>query len=387
MKFSVVTTLSFALAALAFAGCGSQSPVPSGSSMQQPSSIKHVGGANTSGWLAVSSCQTCSTYTNGPASEQFFQGLMKHPRRTVSNGIAAPWVGLVFNSSGDLFVANCTTCLTGQSGVNNVVEIKPNQNTPAVTITNGIKYPFDLAIDSYGTLYASNLGCYSPSCTGTVVEYPQGYTSGPPSASINVTYPLGLAVDSNQNLYVANCVVCSTGVTGSDQILVYAHGSTTPTYTISNGVNEPVALAVDASNDLYVANCMNCGLGAAAYVSGSDSVTEYAAGSSNPVKTIAFSTVDVPFSLAVDASDDLFVGNFATNSVTEYPPNATSPSKTITRGVSYPASLAETRSGTLFVSNSGANTVTGYSANYVAGKPTKTISVMYPSSIAVSHPQ
>lgn len=381
-KGLILTTISSAVLALAIAGCGSQSAMPGGTSTQVPVSTQHVRGAvNLGGFLAVSSCQTCSTYQSAPGAEYMYRGLLTHPRRTITTGISAPWVGLVFNSTGDLFVANCTTCLTGQAGVNNVVEIKPGQNRPAVTITNGIKYPFDLVVDSSNTIYASNLGCYSPSCTGTVVEYPQGYTSGAPSASINVKYPLGMAIDSNQNLYVANCAICSTGVAGSDQILVYAHGTTTPSSIITTGVNEPVALAVDSNNNLYVADCMNCGLGAAVYDSGTDSITEYAPNGSL-IKTITFSGVDVPFSLAVDPSGNLFVANFAVNSVTKYPANATIASQTITQGISGPGSITESLKNMLYVSNSGNNTVTGYAATYSGGTPNKTISVMYPSSIA-----
>lgn len=335
--------------------------------------------------LAVSSCGPCFTYTNSASSEYMYAADGTKLRQTVSNGIAAPWVGLVFDASGDLFVANCTTCLTGQSGTNNVVELKPHANTPSVTITNGITYPFDLAIDHAGTLYASNLGCYSPSCSGQVSEYQAGYTGGSPSAVISVTYPLGLAIDSAQNLYVANCVVCSTGIEGSDQVLVYALGATTPSRTITTGVNEPVAMAVDSSNNLYVANCLNCSLGAAAYVSGTDTITEYASGSSTPTKTITFTGTDIPFSLALDQSNDLFVGNYGANSVTEYPPNATTASETITDGVSSPASLAIDARGVLHVSNAGANTVTEYPARYKGGAPKHTLSVTNPSSIAVSN--
>ncbi len=384
-------------ALLALAACAGQnnSPVPAtgASVVQTPLNHQRDGRARPLGpTLAISSCGPCYTYTNSPSSEAMYGADGVNLRRTVSNGIAAPWVGLVFDASGDLFVANCSTCLTGQAGVNNVVELTPHTSTPAVTITNGIKYPFDLAIDSSGTLYASNLGCYSPSCSGSVSEYPSGYTSGNPSATIQVKYPLGLALDRSQNLYVANCVVCSTGTQGSDQVLVYAPGATTPMQTITTGINEPVAMAVDSSNNLYVANCINCGVGAGAYVSGTDTVTEYASGSSTPTKTITFSGsgADIPFSLAVDQSGDLFVGNVGANSVTEYPPNATTPSKTITNGVSGPVSLAIDAKGVLHVSNSGGGgstgTVTEYPANYKVGNPPKhSLIVTHPSSIAVSN--
>jgi hypothetical protein len=308
----------------------------------------------------------------------------RQPRHIV-NGIAAPWYGLAFDGSGDLFVANCSTCLTGQAGTDNVVEIAPHSNTPTVTITNGVTEPFDLAVDGSGTLYVSNLGCYSPSCESTVAEYPSGYTTGPPATTITVKYPLGLALDSAKNLYVANCVVCSTGATGSDQILVYAPGGTTPIRTITTGVNEPVGLAIDSSNNLYVANCINCGLGAGTYVHGTDTVTEYASGGTTPVKTINFtSAVDVPFSIAVDAPGDLFVANYAVNSVTEYPPNAVTPSETITHGINSPATVVVDHSNNIFVANAGANTVTKYAPGH-PGRPKETLSVAFPSSMAVSH--
>ena len=391
-------TIALAGAALfGLAACQGQnsSPVPATgvSVVQVPQGHqRHVKPGTLAPTLAVSSCVPCSTFTNGPSSEGMYAADGTKLRRTVSNGIAAPWVGLVFDSSGDLFVANCSTCLTGQAGTNNVVEIKPHKTTPSVTITNGIKYPFDLAVDSSGTLYASNLGCYSPSCSGSVSEYPTGYTSGNPSAVIQVKYPLGLALDSSQNLYVANCAVCSTGTEGSDQVLVYAPGATTPTRAITTGINEPVAMVVDSSNNLYVANCINCGLGAAAYVTGgTDTITEYASGSSTPSKTITFSgsSPDIPFSIAVDQSGDLFVGNIGVNTVTEYPPNATTPSKTITNGINEPASIAIDARGVLHVSNAGSGssgTVTEYAANYrVANPPKHTLTVQYPSSIAVSN--
>lgn len=387
-KFYCVGAVVTAVLLLALSACDARTDpsLPAGASNAPAISMLHAALKSNAHvqQLAVSSCQPCSTFQNGPSSEYFFSTSLPRVRRHIVNGIAAPWVGLTFDSSGDLFVANCSTCVTGQAGTNNVVEIPPRVNTPSVTITNGVTEPFDLAIDGSGTLYVSNLGCYSPSCESTVAEYSRGYTTGPPSNTVTVKYPLGLALDSSQNLYVANCVVCSTGSTGSDQVLVYAPGGTTPIRTITTGVNEPVALAVDSSNNLYVADCMNCGLGAAAYVHGTDTVTEYANGGTTPVKTISFTTaVDVPFSIAVDASGDLFVANYNVNTVTEYPPNATTPSETISHGISNPASVAVDRDNNVFVANAGANTVTKYAPGH-PGRPKETLSVAFPSSLAVS---
>lgn len=336
-------------------------------------------------FLAVSTCEPCAGNSTTSSYESIYAVDGPTLRRTISNGIATPWVGLVFDAANDLFVANCTTCITGRAGVNNVVKIPKNTTTPSVTITNGITDPYDLVIDSAQTLYVSNLGCYSAAIC-TVAEYANGYHGGPPTNVINVKYPLGMAIDSHGNLYVGNCVSCSTGAQGTDDVLVYAPGATTPMRTISMGVNEPVSLAIDANDDLYVANCPNCGLGATVYSGGTDTVTEYSSGSTTASKTINFtSAVDIPFSIAVDPAEDLFVANYEVNSVTEYPPNATSPSKTITNGVSRPASIAIDARSILHVSNSGNNTVTEYSPNYKHGLPSHTLSVQNPASIAVSN--
>ncbi len=45
------------------------------------------------------------------------------------------------------------------------------------------------------------------------------------------------------------------------------------------------------------------------------------------------------------------------DTATEYPPNATTPSETISHNVSSPASLAIDHDNDVFVSNAGANTV------------------------------
>jgi hypothetical protein len=386
-QLSIIPAAAILVAAIFFQGCsGPSASVPSGASWSgmAPAGRQHPATRASAQNLAVSSCTPCVTFQNGTSAEYLFKTPNK-PLRVVTDGIAAPWVGLVFNAAGDLFVANCATCLTGQAGTNNVIEIKPGARKPSVTITDGITFPFALAIDGSGTLYASNLGCYSPSCTGQVSEYQQGYTSGNPSLVIDVKYPLGLALDGSQNLYVANCEVCSTGQTGNDQVLVYPRGSTTPSRTITTGINEPVAMALDSRGDLYVANCINCGLGAAAYLHGTDTVTEYTPSGSEPTKTITFSGTDVPFTLAVNESNDhLFVGNFAVNSVTEYTPRGTAPAVTIKRGVRAPAGLAVDAAGTLYVSNSTANTVTEYPSGYERGRPAVTLPVAYPSSIALS---
>lgn len=62
-------------------------------------------------------------------------------------------------------------------------------------------------------------------------------------------------------------------------------------------------------------------------------------------------------------SGDLYVANYASNTVTTYVPGNTTPAQTIAWGVSEPVALAFDTNGNLYVANSGNNTVTVYSGS------------------------
>ena len=99
-------------------------------------------------------------------------------------------------------------------------------------------------------------------------------------------------------------------------------------------------------------------------------MTEYAQGATGdaaPLATIAGADtgLDGPFGMAVDASGDLFVADYASNSVTEYAPGATgdaAPLATIAgadTGIDGPLGMALDATGDLFVANFTGNSVTG----------------------------
>lgn len=62
-------------------------------------------------------------------------------------------------------------------------------------------------------------------------------------------------------------------------------------------------------------------------------------------------------------SGDLYVANYASNTVTAYVPGKTTPTQTIAWGISAPVALAFDTTGNLYVANSGNNTVTVYSGS------------------------
>ncbi len=115
------------------------------------------------------------------------------------------------------------------------------QTTPLATIQNGVTNPQTLVFDSAGDLFVANQ-------TGTVSEYVPPYNQGPAAVAGGLNHPQALAVDARGNLFVANG-------NGSNTVNVYAPPYTGgPAATIASNVNDPVGLALDAAADLFVVN-------------------------------------------------------------------------------------------------------------------------------------
>ncbi len=232
------------------------------------------------------------------------------PTATISNSVNAP-LGLAFDSSGNLFVAN--------RGNGTVTEYAPPYTgAPTATISNSVNAPAGLAVDSSGNLFVANNG------NNTVTEYalPDTNNAAPKMTISNVTTPSGLAFDSSGDLFVANY--------GNGKVTEYAPPYTgTPTTVFLNGLSHANCLAFDSSDHLFVSNDWG-------------NVAEYAPPyTGTPIATIS-NSVGTPQGLTFDSSGNLFVANWG-NAVTEYAPpfsNTSAPIATISNAVSNPWGLA-----------------------------------------------
>jgi hypothetical protein len=294
--------------------------------------------------VANSAANSVTLYVNGQST----------PLATIQNGVTNPQT-LVFDTAGDLFVAN-------QPG--SVTVYAPPYNQPPLAIANGINHPQALAIDPRGNLFVANR---NGSNTVTLYSPPYG---GAPSATIssNVDDPVSLALDANANLFVVN----SAANTVTEYTPPYAG---TPT-TISKGLYAPSSLALDARGNLFVANLNST----------PSSVVEYVppfSSSSVPVATIT-NGVNEQGSISV-VSANLFVPNQGSNTVTEYAAPYTNTPTTIVGGQSQPVALAVDALGNLYVANYGNNTVTEYAAPYAPGSwTTLSTGVSAPLALALS---
>ena len=197
-------------------------------------------------WLANYSSDTLVEFT----PSQLAATGSPTPNVTVSatgGSIDGP-LGLAFDSSGDLWVAN-------GSG-EDLVEFTPGQlaatgsPTPNVTVTHSLSDPVGLAFDSSGDLWAAN------NAIGTLVEFTpsQLAATGSPTPAVTIegmdtdlVGPTGLAFDSSGDLWVSNNAAGSVLVFSSAQ-LASATGPTdiVPATTIAGtntGLHSPVGLA------------------------------------------------------------------------------------------------------------------------------------------------
>lgn len=297
-------------------------------------------------------------YINSGGSVVVYAPKSSSPKYTITKGIYEP-AALTTDSAGNLYVVNPER--------NDIAVYAPDSAKPAQTImvATGLSWPQSLAFDSSGKLYAAN------SEGSTVTVYGRGSSDVLRTITHGIVTPEALAFDGDGNLYVADYNGNPQGIThGTDTgvITVYAPGASHPFRTIRKNVpGWRYSLGFDQSQNLYVAGgCDNH----------NDPIEVYAHGSGRLLRTIA-QGLYYPCAIALDASGNLYVANFGSNSIAIFPPGGSQPSSTITAGIDRPDALALDGSGNLFVTNAsgGHNRQAGSITVYPPGQsePSRTI--------------
>ncbi|HVN68544.1 MAG TPA: hypothetical protein VMU38_02680 [Candidatus Binatia bacterium] len=164
-----------------------------------------------------------------------------------------------------------------------------------------------------------------------------------PIASIDVSAgcPYGLVADKSGTIYVAdNC--------GGNDVEEFPKGSTTLKTTITDGISNPLGLAMDESGTLYVSNYPGA-------------ITEYAAGTTSPSKTVTGGGLDDPFGLAVDKSGNLYIADFGAEAVFELPAGGSSVTNLNLQGMEEPIGLAfDAKTGYLWETDGGGDKINVY---------------------------
>lgn len=171
-----------------------------------------------------------------------------------------------------------------------------------------------------------------------------------------------LAFDSAGNLYA---------ITGYYTISVYARGSRKFARAITNDVDGPNVIAVDARDNLYVGNIFS-------------GVAVFLPGNGEPAYTLEHT--NDPAAIAFDAAGNVYVANLAANTVTVYSPQGTLLKK-ITKGLRFPDAMVVDSKGYIFVASNnygyGRGVVTVYAPKTYELVQTIRDGVAGPWSIAV----
>jgi hypothetical protein len=295
--------------------------------------------------VANSNANDVTFYVNGQSA----------PLIALQNGIFNPQA-LIFDPSGDLFVANQPGSVTVYAAPYNVL---------STTISSGVNRPQALALDTREDLFVAN-----GSGSNTITVYAPPY-AGSPAATIiaGVDDPVSLAVDASSNLFVVNAA--------ANTVTEYQPPYSAPPTVISKGLNAPNSLALDVRGNLFVANLNST----------PNSVVEFSPPFSNqsaPVATIT-NGVNEQGAIGLNGSANLFVPNQGANNVTEYVAPYVNPPTTIVGGQSQPVALAIDASGNLYVANYGNNTVTIYAPPYSNGSWTALSNgISLPQALALS---
>ena len=182
--------------------------------------------------------------------------------------------------------------------------------------------PESIALDGSGNVFVANSG-KSVGIFGSVSELTaaSGYATGLNFAAPDAAFdaPLSIALDGSGNVFAANCGSdCSgSGNGGSVSELTAASGYATGLNFAAPDAafNVPLSAALDGSGNVFVGNCgSDC-----SFTGNSGSVSELTA-ASGYTSGVNFAPpgalFDLPGSIALDGSDDVFATNDS-NSVSE----------------------------------------------------------------------
>ena len=238
------------------------------------------------------------------------------PHLKISKGLYGARYALAFDSAQNLYVASGCP-----QNAEPIAVYAPGKKIPSRTIGRPGINPCAIALDSQNNLYAAVVGF-----PGDVSVFAPGDSDPRYQITQGINYPDGLAFDAAGDLYVANAyggnqmhwgsisvyrsgrqrpfrrirplthgdgpgdpVLGPSGklyVVSGQKILVFAPGGEKVVRTIRKGLASPTALTFDGNGILYVVNPP------------SNTITEYAPGSVDVLRTIPGVTAAYPHALA-----------------------------------------------------------------------------------------
>jgi len=245
--------------------------------------------------------------------------------------------GIVFDTSGKLWVANSTS--------NQVQQLDPSTGAVLATITAGLNGPSRLAFGPYGYLFVANTSGNSI----TVYDSKLNQIARKTIAS-HLSKPTGVAVDDYGDVFVSNNATNTIAVFDVDGGFVETLAQDNNGFSFS----APSALVVHQT-ELFVSVGPTAGKNAVnAYNPG-----EFLTHNPKPRAQFTDSVNTGPTGVAFDAAGNTYVSDFYSNSWVKFSPNGKL-LMAVTTDIAQPEGIAVDEQGNVFVANSSTNTITVY---------------------------
>lgn len=280
-------------------------------------------------------------------------GVTAFPSGISGNGINESY-GMALDNQGNVWIANEQT--SSNSGQGNITELNSSGVALATGLTGGgINYPIGAAADSNGNVWFTNYG----DSTVTLLNSSGSAVSGASGwGSDSLVFPVAVAVDSSHNAWVAN----QSGLLPITRISM--DGSQITNFNCDcNGAS---GVAADQSGNVWIANYYG------------NSISEVNTCGALELDAAKGGGVDHPQGIAVDGAGDVWVGNYLTNSISQLNGASSAASGTFVSpstgfgtdaNLLEPYSVAIDASGDIWVSNFGNNSLTQFIG---AAAPVKT---------------
>jgi streptogramin lyase len=305
----------------------------SGGGMDSPSAVSIDSQGNV--WVA-NYFAAASLFSN--------TGVPAFPSGLTGNSLRDSYGGAV--DVGDtMWIANEQSSSGVNGGLGSITLLNSSGNSPAVYSAGGINFPLAVAFDTSGVAWIADYGNSHVTLldsSGSPLSGPTGYTAK------NLQFPVAVATDSKCNAYVAN--------QSSDTITqVLADGSGFTDFVTGSG---PSGLAIDAAGNVWVANFYANSVGLVS-----------AAGKVLSGSGFTNASLIQPQGIAVDAAGNAWVASYHGSSLTELASaSSVKPGSILSPAAGWapdsqllePYAVAIDASGNLWISNFGSNTLTEF---------------------------
>jgi sugar lactone lactonase YvrE len=235
--------------------------------------------------------------------------------------------GVVSDASGNIYFSDATKGTVSRIAPNGTITLIAgngnyyNSGDGGLATQAGLESPDGLTFDKSGNLYVSagsSVRRITPSGIISTVAGNGNYGDGPDGASATATslkYAQGITIDASGNLYVVDQYSHRVRKITPTGAIITVAGSGTSGPGGDGGqatkalLSYPSDVAVDAAGNLYIADLSNYRVrkvtpaGIISTIAGTGSCCNITEGGA-----AANSRIDAPYSLAIDASGNLFVG-------------------------------------------------------------------------------